>query len=268
MTPYAFGGGITKAEAYQACGSALGNRGYSTTVSGRIDTAISSIIGGIVGNVKSALTEQGFTSAVAGFLDTAISSRAKLGDAMSLNASAMSHIQTALTNQGYTAARGAKLDKLDTSISSRAAVGAAMSLNASAMTHIQTAMTNQGYTAARSGYLDNIIKDIEDAVGTATMDGNENTIKEFTSLTQRMDCYLDLANMASGDTIVLKQYMKIKSGGSYRMFGMETYVGAQAAPLVYLELKPAKYGFKITLQQTGGTNRNVDWQTYKQVKSG
>lgn len=224
MTPYAFGAGITKAEAYQACGSALGNRGYSSTVSGRIDTAISSIIGGIVGNVKSALTEQGFTSAVAGFLDTAISSRAKLGDAMSLNASAM--------------------------------------------THIQTAMTNQGYTAARSGYLDNIIKDIEDAVGTATMDGNENTIREFTSLTQRMDCYLDLANMASGDTIVLRQYMKIKSGGSYRMFGMETYVGAQAAPLVYLELKPAKYGFKITLQQTSGTNRNVDWQTYKQVKSG
>lgn len=224
MTPYAFGAGITKAEAYQACGSALGNRGYSSTVSGRIDTAISSIIGGIVGNVKSALTEQGFTSAVAGFLDTAISSRAKLGDAMSLNASAMSHIQTA--------------------------------------------MTNQGYTAARSGYLDNIIKDIEDAVGTATMDGNENTIKEFTSLTQRMDCYLDMANMASGDTIVLKQYMKIKSGGSYRMFGSETYVGAQTSPLVYLELKPAKYGFKITLQQTGGTNRNVDWQTYKQVKSG
>lgn len=224
MTPYAFGAGITKAEAYQACGSALGNRGYSSTVSGRIDTAISSIIGGIVGNVKSALTEQGFTSAVAGFLDTAISSRAKLGDAMSLNASAMSHIQTA--------------------------------------------MTNQGYTAARSGYLDNIIKDIEDAVGTATMDGNENTIKEFTSLTQRMDCYLDLANMASGDTIVLKQYMKIKSGGSYRMFGSETYVGAQTSPLVYLELKPAKYGFKISLQQTGGTNRNVDWQTYKQVKSG
>lgn len=224
MCPYAFGAGISKAEAYQACGSALGNRGYSSTVSGRIDTAISSIIGGIVGNVKSALTEQGFTSAVAGFLDTAISSRAKLGDAMSLNASAMSHIQTA--------------------------------------------MTNQGYTAARSGYLDNIIKDIEDAVGTATMDGNENTIKEFTSLTQRMDCYLDMANMASGDTIVLKQYMKIKSGGSYRMFGSETYVGAQTSPLVYLELKPAKYGFKITLQQTGGTNRNVDWQTYKQVKSG
>lgn len=224
MTPYAFGAGITKAEAYQACGSALGNRGYSSTVSGRIDTAISSIIGGIVGNVKSALTEQGFTSAVAGFLDTAISSRAKLGDAMSLNASAMSHIQTALTNQGY--------------------------------------------TAARAGYLDNIIKDIEDAVGTLTMDGNEQTVKEFTSLTQRMDCYLDLANMVSGDTIVLKQYMKIKSGGSYRLFGTESYVGAQTSPLVYLELKPAKYGFKISLQQTGGTNRAVDWQTYKQVKSG
>ncbi|MCK9601767.1 MAG: hypothetical protein M0R06_22175, partial [Sphaerochaeta sp.] len=106
MTPYAFGGGITKAEAYQACGSALGNRGYSTTVSGRIDTAISSVgAGSIVTQVKSALTEQGFTSAVAGFLDTAISSRAKLGDAMSLNASAMTHVQTAMTNQGYTAAR-------------------------------------------------------------------------------------------------------------------------------------------------------------------
>ena len=225
MTPFAFQVGITKTEAYEACGSALGNRGYSTTVSGRIDTAISSVgAGSIVTQVKSALTEQGFTSAVAGFLDTAISSRAKLGDAMSLNASAM--------------------------------------------THVQTAMTNQGYTAARAGYLDNIIKDIEDAVGTLTMDGNEQTVKEFTALTQRMDCYLDLANMASGDTIVLKQYMKIKSGGSYRLFGTESYVGAQSVPLAYLQLLPAKYGFKITLQQTGGTNRDVDWQTHKQIRSG
>jgi hypothetical protein len=82
-----------------------------------------------------------------------------------------------------------------------------------------------------------------------------------------MDAYLDLTNMASGDTIVLKQYMKIKSGGNYILFGTETYNGVQTAPLACLDLRSAKYGFKITLQQTSGTNRSVDWQTMKQVKS-
>jgi hypothetical protein len=187
---------------------------------------------------------------------------------MSLNASALTHIGTALTNQGYTTTRATKLDKLDTTVSSRATIGAAMSLNASALTHIGTALTNQGLTSTRAGYLDNIMKDLEDATGSLVMNGTELTVKEFTTLTQRMDCYVDLSPVIGGDTVVLKQYMKIKSGGTYRLFGSETYSGVQASPATYVEVKPAKYGFKITLQQTAGTNRTIDWETFKQVKSG
>lgn len=187
---------------------------------------------------------------------------------MSINASGITHIGTALTNQGLTTTRAAKLDNLDTTVSSRAVSGAAMSINASGITHIGTALTNQGLTAARAGYLDNIIKDIEDLTGSLVMDGSEKVVKEFTSLTQRMDAYVDLSPMTASDTITLKQYIKIKSGGTYRQFAAQTFAGVQTDTLILVEIKPAKYGFKVTLTQSAGTNRTIDWQTFKQLKSG
>lgn len=261
--PYAFSSGITQAEAKAACKSALTDHGYTSAVSAFLNTSISSRAAetGIVGHVKSALTSYGFNSAVSAFIDTAISSRAIAGDLMGLSVAGKTAVQSALTTQGLTSARATKLDKLDTTVSSRA-------IESGIIAHVQTGLTNQGFTAARSGYLDNITKDIEDATGSLVMNGTELVVKEFTSLTQRMDCFLDLSVLQAADTVVLKQYMKIKSGGTYRSFGTATYTGVQTDPLVYIDIKPAKYGFKVSLQQTGGTNRTVDWQTFKQVKSG
>lgn len=220
--PYAFAAGITQAQAKAACQSALTDYGYTTTVSG--------------------------------YLNTSMSSRA-------IETSVIVHAKSALTNYGYTSALSTKLNaKIDTTISSRAS-------SAGVVANVQSGLTAQGYTAGRAAYLDNIQKDIEDAVGSLAMTGTELTVREFTSLTQRMDCFIDLSVLLGGDTVVLKQYMKVKSGGTYRSFGTGTYTGVQTDPLVYVDVKPAKYGFKITLNQTGGTNRTIDWETFKQVKS-
>lgn len=219
------GGGVSKADVTDACGSALTLKGYVTAVSARIDTAISSISGAAT---------------------------------VSLNASGVTNVQNAMTNQGYTAARAAFLN---TAIGSRAVTGAPMSLNASGITHIQTALTNQGLTTSRAGYLDGILTFAEDDGGTATMDGTEQTLKEWSAVTGQYDMYVDLTNLAGGDTARLRQYMKIKNGGSYVLFGSEQYSGAQSIPLVYIQVKPNRRGMKVTLCQSAGTNRNVDWET-------
>ena len=66
--------------------------------------------------------------------------------------------------------------------------------------------------------------------------------------------------MAGGDTIVIRQYMKIKSGGDYVKYAEETYTGAQTIPLVYISAKPANIAVKVTAEQSAGVNRSLDCQ--------
>lgn len=251
--PYLFQAGITQAQAKAACETALTEYGYTSTVSALLNTSISSRASetGIKGHVKSGLTDQGLTTSVTGKINTTVSSRAA-------ETGIKGHVLSGLTQQGLsTAVTG----RIDTAISSRAS-------STGIVANVQSGLTAQGLTTARAGYLDNIVKDIEDAVGSKLMTTVAGIIKEFTTLTQRMDCYIDLTTMASGDTIVIQQSMKIKSGGGYVLFAQETFTGVQTQPLYFTELKPAKYGFKIMGTQSAGVPRTLDWQTFKQVKSG
>jgi hypothetical protein len=95
--------------------------------------------------------------------------------------------------------------------------------------------------------------------GTLTASGSEQTIKEITRV-GRVQGYIDFTNMANGDITVISTYVKIKSGGSYILQGQKTLVGAQTPKLLYIfEFPTTNYGFKISLQQTDGTNRDYDW---------
>lgn len=92
-----------------------------------------------------------------------------------------------------------------------------------------------------------------------TMDGTEKTLVEKTDTKQAfLEGDIDLTSMASGDTIVIRQYMKIKSGGTYIKYAEETYNGAQTLPLQHVTSKVNKRSIKVTAQQTGGTNRTLD----------
>lgn len=151
--------------------------------------------------------------------------------------------------------------KVDVPISGRAPAGeydteldAAVSSRASAVE----------FTAARAAKLDKIQDFADEAEGTLTADGTEQTIKEITALVNKLHCFVDLTNMQSGDTVVVRQYMQIKSAGTFIKYAEETYNDAQTLPMLYIVLKPARYGIKITLQQTAGTNRTYDWETFQE----
>ena len=119
-------------------------------------------------------------------------------------------------------------------------------------------------TAARATKMDSIQTFIEEAVGTLTADGSEQTIKEITSLVNKLHCFIDLTAMQAGDTVVVRQYMKIKAAGSFIKYAEETYSDAQTLPMLYIVTKPAKEGIRITLEQTAGTNRDYDWETFQE----
>jgi hypothetical protein len=94
---------------------------------------------------------------------------------------------------------------------------------------------------------------------TITASGAEQTMLETTSYNW-MEGYVDTTNLATGDTVVIKSYAKIKSGGSYIKMGSRIITGAQDPALLYIREFPIPtWGFKITLQQSAGTNRTYDW---------
>jgi len=122
--------------------------------------------------------------------------------------------------------------------------------------------------SARKSVLDRLLASTEPIEGTLTADGTEQTVVEETgTLEFKLDGYIDLSNLASGDTVVVREYMKVKSNGSYVKYAEETYSGSQPLPLLHIITKPARYGLKITLQQTSGTYRSFDYQFFKRMRT-
>ena len=75
--------------------------------------------------------------------------------------------------------------------------------------------------------------------------------------------YVDLTNMASGDTVEIRVSLIVKTAGSYILYYLGTYSGAQSNPLVYIAALPSDIGYKLTLKQTAGTGRNYDYRVFE-----
>lgn len=104
-----------------------------------------------------------------------------------------------------------------------------------------------------------------EAIGTKTADSSEQTLNEITRTCKGVSGYIDMTNMASGDTVMIRTYAKIKSGGSYIKQGSRALTGGQDPDLLYVIPFPTPvWGFKITLQQTAGTNRTYDYLIFSE----
>jgi hypothetical protein len=124
-------------------------------------------------------------------------------------------------------------------------------------------------TGSRKAMLDKLLGSLAPIEGTLTADGTEQIVASRTdTLEFQLDGYIDLSNLASGDTIVIREWMIIKSGGSYVRYAEATYSGAQSPPLLHIITKPAVYGLKVTLQQTAGTYRSFDYQFFVRREKG
>jgi hypothetical protein len=185
-----------------------------------------------------------------------------------------------LATIGYTSTRAAKLDNLDVAVSSRSSHSAAdvWAVTTRTLTSLagqpridllgEDASFEAG-TGARKARIDRLdkIEAFDDPIeGSVAMDGTEKNVvlDEVTNNPSRfLEGYIDLTPMASGDTIVIRQYMKIASGGNYIKYAEETYSGAQTLPLLYITTKTGRYGIKITAQQTAGTNRTLSYQFFR-----
>ena len=185
-----------------------------------------------------------------------------------------------LATIGYTSARAAKLDNLDVAVSTRSSHTVADVW--AYTTRTLTGLTGQpridllgedasfeAGTGTRKALIDRLasMEAFDDPIeGSVTMDGSELNVvlDEITGNPQRfLEGYIDLSPMASGDTIVIRQYMKISATGDYVKYAEESYSDAQSIPLLYVVTKPGRYGIKVTAQQTAGTYRTLTYQFFR-----
>ena len=115
-----------------------------------------------------------------------------------------------------------------------------------------------------SNAINNTIPLYERTDGTLTADGTEQIIYEVTpTVTLVPDSItMSLLNMAADDAVTINMYAKLKSGGSYELIDTQDYGNIKDIPVINITGQPNRYGWKVTLQQTAGINRDYDWERY------
>ena len=86
-------------------------------------------------------------------------------------------------------------------------------------------------------------------------DGTEQVLTEFEGI-GRVYGSLDLHSMMAGDTVIVRQWIKLLTDSEYQKYAEETYQGIQQMPVIYFPDKATDVAIKITLQQTEGIFRN------------
>jgi len=104
------------------------------------------------------------------------------------------------------------------------------------------------------------------AEGTLNVDGTEQTLinKEDDKYPFVLAAWLDLSNMEAADTIILREYVKVKKGGTMVKYAEKGYSGIKPDPALFISSKPSAYGIKITMQQTAGAMKSFDYIVIRQ----
>jgi len=128
--------------------------------------------------------------------------------------------------------------------------------------------TFEAGSATRKAKIDALLAAATETEGTLTADGTEQQlIATSDNKMHSIEGDIDFTNMAGGDTVVIRLYFKLKVAGGWVKYGEETYTGAQSLPDLHITTKAAKYGIRLTLQQTGGVFRNFDYILEKLIRT-
>ena len=145
-------------------------------------------------------------------------------------------------------------------------------------------MLNQGMTdqSIASGGVDDRVDQIfsiavaeltlQETGGLLTADGTEQTLyinNDPLGIFRSVIMYVDLDNMAGGDTTVLRVYYRITDGGGLQLLDYQSYTGADGGlansiKMISIDLGPARFGTQITLEQTAGVNRTYRWEYFEE----
>jgi len=109
---------------------------------------------------------------------------------------------------------------------------------------------------------------LEETGGTLTTDGTEQNVyvNEAPAGVFRPVCVkIDFTNQTATETVVLRTYYRITPGGGYVQQDEVTYLGVVDPELINIDLEPNRFGIKVTIRKTAGTNKDYDWEAFYKV---
>lgn len=119
--------------------------------------------------------------------------------------------------------------------------------------------------------LDNVLAYETEVTGSIEMSGAEQTLVEKTDdKIGLLDGYVDFTPVVADDTVTIREYMKIKTGGEYVKYAEVEYAGVQTVPLLHLVTKPSKTSIKVSAEQTAtgsGGYKTLDTQFFRRLQA-
>jgi hypothetical protein len=76
---------------------------------------------------------------------------------------------------------------------------------------------------------------------------------------------VDFTNQTATETVIIRESYRIKSGGGYIEKDAVTFAGVQSPLLKNVILEENRFGTKVTIEKTGGTNRDYDWEVFYKI---
>jgi len=76
---------------------------------------------------------------------------------------------------------------------------------------------------------------------------------------------LDFSLQTDTETVVVRTWYRIKSGGTFRLKGEVTFAGVQDPPLKNIELEPNRFGIAVTIERIAGDAKAYDWSVSYEV---
>ncbi len=109
---------------------------------------------------------------------------------------------------------------------------------------------------------------LEETGGTLTTDGTEQNVyinNAPAGVYKPLWFNLNFANHTVTETVIIRTYYRTAPAGGWVRDDNEPVVGIPVNLLVWAKLKPARYGVRVTVEKTGGTNRAYIWQVFCEV---
>jgi len=104
--------------------------------------------------------------------------------------------------------------------------------------------------------------------GTITTDGTEQNVYVHNApagvFSPRL-VQLDFTNQTAAETVVVREYYRIKTGGALVKTDETSLVGVQDPLLKSILLKDNRFGVKVTMEKTVGANKDYDYEAIYKI---
>lgn len=76
---------------------------------------------------------------------------------------------------------------------------------------------------------------------------------------------IDFTNQTGAETVVVREYYRMKDGGDWIQEDERSFAGVQAIPKKSVYLQPNRFGVRVTMQRTAGVAQDYDWEVYNEL---